>query len=122
MKSIRYKGLHEFLNNLKRDDFGVKLKEANSIDDIEYFNMDTSKLLYEQVINYGDYFLVDAIGNDLSVCKLTRRKYKLPTGRVVKMKLEQIVINDCHTIYGTAINGYWVIPKEFINQPKQQGE
>ena len=115
MKTVKIKELQEFLSKLKRDNFGIKLKEAKSIDDIEFFKMDTSKLLYDQVINYGDYFLVDAIGNDLSVCELTRRKYKLPTGRVVKMKLKHTIISDCHKLYGTALNGYWVIPKEFIN-------
>lgn len=59
-------------------------------------------------------FLVDLNGNDLSVCILTRRKYKTQTGRLVSCRLDRTVIQNCRDTYGDYINGYWVIPKEFL--------
>jgi len=112
---IDYQGLTNYLKTLKYTDFqeGGIIKHANLIDDIENFKLDKSKLDFDAVINYGDYFLVDAIGNDLSVCKKTKKKYKLLTGRVVSMKLEKVLIVNCHEIYGSAINGIWAIPQQF---------
>ena len=116
-KKIDYQGLKNYLETLKYADFqkdGI-VKHANDIDDIENFNLDKSKFTIDTVINHGDYFLVDALGNDLSVCKNTRKKYKLPTGRVVSMKFEAKLIDDCRKQFGSPLNGYWVIPQRFTS-------
>ena len=124
---IKYKELSEYLSTLKREDFdrdGYKdsinplIKKGYAMDDIEFFKKDISKIPKEQIIDYGTPFLVYAIGNDLSVCTLQKREFKLPTGRLVRMKLRETVINDCHKNYGTALNGYWIIPIEFIEKLK----
>ena len=124
---IKYKELSEYLSKLTREDFdryGYKddanplIKKGYAMNDIEFFKKDISKIPKEQIIDYGSPFLVDAIGNDLSVCTLQRRKFKLPTGRLVRMKLRETVINDCHKNYGTALNGYWIIPSEFVEKLK----
>ncbi len=123
---IKYKELSEFLSALNRSDFDrdwqnnndVKMKKGFAMDDIEYFKKDISKIPTDQIIDYGMPFLVDAIGNDLSVCTLQRREFKLPTGRLVRMKLRETIIHDCHQNYGTALNGYWIIPSEFIEKLK----
>tara|TARA_R110000868_G_scaffold172812_4_gene408810 strand:- start:187 stop:540 length:354 start_codon:yes stop_codon:yes gene_type:complete len=116
MKIIDYKGLTDFLKTLKYEDFSKNevIKIGNSISDIEHFKKDKANISLDSLINYGDYFLVDALGNDLSVCKSARKKYTLPNGRVVSMKHEGILIEDCRKQYGSPINGYWVIPEQFI--------
>jgi len=116
---IKYKELEAFLRTLSyRSIKDGALTKAHSRYDIDYFyktDKDKSEITLDQVIEYGMPFLVDAIGNDLSVCILTRRKYKLPTGRVVSMKLEKTVIDDCRTTFGSPLNCYWVIPDRFID-------
>ncbi len=123
---IKYKELSEFLSKLNAIDFdrerqnndNIQMKKGYSMDDIEYFKKDISKIPKDQIIHYDMPFLVDAIGNDLSVCTLQKREFKLPTGRLVRMKLRETVIHDCHKNYGTALNGYWIIPSEFIEKLK----
>jgi hypothetical protein len=119
---IDYKGLKNNLKTLKYSDFetnwnkpeNAKLIEGHSILDIEYFKTDKSKIPLEKVINYGEPFLVDALGNDLSIVILSKRKYKLPTGRAIHAKFVTTIIDDCREIYGTPLNGYWKIPNQFI--------
>lgn len=124
---IKYTELSEFLSKLNAIDFDrdwqnkkheTQMKRGFAMDDIEYFKKDISKIPKEQIIDYGTPFLVDAVGNDLSVCTLQRRKFKLPTGRLVQMKLRGTVIHDCHKNYGTALNGYWIIPSQFVEKIK----
>ena len=112
---IDFQGLKEFLLDLNESDFqaGIKIKKGTSMQDIDYFNLPTSSLDYDEVIDYGDFFLVDAIGNDLSVCRLTRRNYKLPTGRLVPMKLIKTILPDVRSLIGSPLNGYWVIPRQY---------
>ena len=115
---IDYKGLKEFLNALTYR--GIKdgaLVKAHARNDIDFFyktDEEKSKITLNQVIEYGQPFLVDAIGNDLSVCILTKRKYKLPTGRVVPLKLDRTIIDDCRNVFGSPLNNYFVIPDKFI--------
>ena len=118
---IRYKELESYLKTLTRYDFQNKnysqngvIIDAELMNYIEMFNKDKSKIQLSHVIDYGMPFLVDALGNDLSICILTRRKYKLPTGRVIEAKLDRTIISDCIEIYGTPLNGCWVIPEQFI--------
>lgn len=116
---IKYKELKQHLETLCDADFQKNgnvglIEEGHSIDDIEYFKIDKSKIKLSQVINYGMPFLVDALGNDLSIVVLTKRKYKLPSGRAIKAKFDRTIIEDCHKLYGTALNGYWMIPDKFI--------
>ena len=88
---------------------------AETIDEIEKFDMDKSEITLDRVIFYGKPFLVDCVGNDLSIVQLTKRKYKNPKGRLINAKFIETVITDCGAIYGSPLNGYWVIPDEFIN-------
>ena len=119
---IDYSGLEAYLKSLDRSEIETtwnkpklpKLSETYLIDDIEKFNDD-----YALITSYGEPFLVDALGGDLSVCILTRRKYRLPTGRVVQMKFVKTIIEDCHAVYGTALNGCWKIPSRFVEPLKK---
>ncbi len=115
---IDYKGLKQFLETLTyrsiKDGALVKAHARNDIDFFYKTDKDKSKITLDQVIEYGQPFLVDAIGNDLSVCVLTKRKYKLPTGRVVKMKFDATIIDDCRKVLGSPVNNYYVIPDRFI--------
>jgi len=115
---IDYKGLKEFLETLTyrsiKDGALVKAHARNDIDFFYKTDEDKRKITLDSVIEYGQPFLVDAIGNDLSVCILTKRKYKLPTGRVVRMKFDRTIIDDCRTFLGSPVNGYYVIPDRFI--------
>ena len=120
---IDFKGLENYLKTLSYSDIetnwqkpkNAKLIEGHSIDEIEYFKTDKSKIPLEKVINYGEPFLVDALGNDLSIVILSKRKYKLPTGRAINAKFDRTLISDCRALYGTPLNGYWIIPKRFLN-------
>lgn len=121
---IKYKELTEFLKTLKSSDFNTNfnqnenapMKEGCSIDDIEYFKMDRSKITFDTVIYYGTPFLVDAIGNDLSIVVQTKKRYKLPTGRVIKGRYDRTLIEDCRKLYGTPLNGYFIIPDKFLEK------
>ena len=120
---IKYKELTEYLETLKESDFqkmsrnnnpNAIIKQGHSIDDIIFFDMDRSKITLDTLIDYGMPFLVDVIGNDLSVVVQTKRKYKLPNGRVVRAKFDRTLISDCRELYGTPLNGYWIIPDRFL--------
>lgn len=120
---IRYIELTQYLKTLKDKDFqrnwnknpDAPMKEGHSISDIEFFKMDKYKIKSDTVIDYGTPFLVDALGNDLSIIIQTRRKYKLPNnGRLIQGKFDRTLIDDCRTLYGTPLNGYWIIPDRFL--------
>ena len=119
---IDLEGLKAFLEGLTRADIetnwnkpqNLKLIEGHAIKDIEYFKKDKSKIPLSSVINIGDAFLVDALGNDLSVVISTNRKYKLPDGRAIYGKFVATLIPDCQAVYGSPVNGYWVIPSQFV--------
>ena len=120
---IDYKGLEEFLKSLKYESEiettwnkpqNAKLIEGVAMNDIDFFKKDKSKIPLEKVIDYGTPFLVDALGNDLSIVILAKRKYKLPNGRAIEAKFVTTIIDDCRKIYGTPLNGYWKIPNQFV--------
>ena len=123
-------GLTEFLFSLKLEDIEkqntnnrledkllnktYKLIETNTIRDIDRFDFDKSKITLDRVVFYDEPFLVDKIGNDLSIVILTKRRYKDNFGNVGFCKLVTTVVNDCNKLYGTSLNGYWKIPEQFI--------
>jgi hypothetical protein len=118
---IKYKELETYLSSLTIEDFQDKqyypdgiIKEAELMTDIDFFKKDKSQIQFNKVIDYGTPFLVDALGNDLSICILTRKKFKLPTGRPIQAKLDRTIISDCRKMYGTPLNGCWVIPEQFF--------
>ena len=117
---IDYTGLTKFLKSLKLKDFEqynnkvCKIEQGYSVNEIELHKMDKTMIRYSQVINNNDYFLVDALGNDLSIIILTRKKYKLPSGRVILGKFHKTIISDCREQYGSPLNGYWKIPDKFL--------
>lgn len=118
--TIDYEGLTTFLKSLTYAKIkDGALTEGHSRGDINRFyktDKCKSKITLDQVIEYGEPFLVDAIGNDLSVCIPTRREFKLPTGRKARMKLLKVVVDDCRKVLGSPINGYYVIPCRFITK------
>ncbi len=122
---IKYKELDKFLRTLDISDFehdnGRESKEKPSLkiakfeDEIERFKMDKSKITLDSVVFYGMPFLIDAIGNDLSICTFTKRKYKLKdTGRVLNILFDKTIIGDCSELYGTPLNNCWAIPERFL--------
>ena len=121
---IDYKGLETYLRSLKYSEIETnwnkpensKLIEGHSMEDIEYFKTDKSKVTLHKVINYGEPFMLDAIGNDLSIVILAKRGYKLPTGRVIKAKFVTTIIDDCRSLFGKPLSGYWKIPSQFISE------
>ena len=125
---IDYNGLENYLKGLTYSDIetnwnkpqNAKLIEGHTIEEIEYFKTDKSKYKENSIIQHGEPFLVDAIGNDLSIVILSKRGYKLPTGRVIKAKFVTTIIEDCRSVYGTPLNGYWKIPDKFIVKLNQK--
>ena len=117
---IDYKGLEEFLKTLTYKDFrdSVKIQDGHTRRDIDFFEIDESEIYSSQIIEAGTPFLVDAIGNDLSIIFNANRKYKLPTGRLVYGKFDRTLINDCAKTFGSCLNGYWVIPNRFLQKVK----
>jgi len=107
---ISYNELVPYLKKLKdyhfRNQLGIK--KGYLINEVSLFRIAVSP---DEIINYGDLFLVDAIGNDLSLCKLTKRKYKID-GRLVGFKLIKTIIPDCRKEFGDILNGYWMVPNE----------
>lgn len=114
-----YKGLKEFLLTLKADDFrnGNKIKTCTCQNEIDRYEKNTGKKYpwtkEKVIIPNGGFHLVDVLGNDLTIVKTSKRGYRLPNGRVVNCKIIHTVIEDCRETFGTPLNGYWEIPKEF---------
>lgn len=76
----------------------------NDSDDI--FLPDAVERLYkaagekEKVIAYGTYITIDEVGKRLS----TRAKVsKFPSGRIIKDLIEHIIVNNCGTLFPTAL-------------------
>lgn len=119
---IDYNGLENYIKSLNYSEIetnwqkpeNAKLIEGHSIEEIEYFKTDKTKILPETIIQYGEPFMVDALGNDLSIVILSKRGYKLPNGRVIRAKFLTTIIEDCRSLFGTPLNGYWKIPSQFI--------
>ena len=116
---IDFEGLKDWLLTLEADDFrnGIKIKHCscqNEIDRQEKRSGLKHPYIEKVIIPNGGYHLVDIIGNDLTVVKTARKKYKTPSGRLVSRKIIYTVIEDCTKIYGTPLNGYWEIPKKFF--------
>ena len=122
--TIDIDGLRKWLLSKKYADFkpnaptATAVLSAETIDEVEYFKMDKSEITLDRVVFYGQPFLVDCLGNDLSIVQLTKRKYKNPNGRLISGKFVETVISDCRTVFGSPLNGYWVIPDEFIQYHK----
>ena len=65
---------------------------------------------YPKEVPVGHYFLCDCIGNTIDLCRATKRAFRNSAGRLVKCKVIQTLIPDCHQKFGTALNGCWIIP------------
>jgi hypothetical protein len=121
---IDYKGLENYLKSLNYSEIetnfnkpkNAKLIKGHSIEEIEFFKTDKSKIPLEKIIQYGEPFLVDALGNDLSIVILSKRGYKLPNGRLIKAKFVTTVIEDCSSLFGKPLKGYFKIPNKFIEK------
>lgn len=112
MKEIYFEELRTFLLSLTYEDFKENkiIKNANAEGEVDINLKDSDS----EIIKYGEYFLVDALGNDLTILKLSKRNYKLPTGRVVRGKFIKTIIKDCREVFGSCLNGYWAIPKKYL--------
>jgi hypothetical protein len=123
---IDYIGLEKYIKTLKYFEIETtwnkpktpKLIEGVSIVDLEYFKTDILNIPHEKIIQHGDPFLVDILGNDLSIVILSKKMYKQPNGRVVNAKFVKTIITDCRTLFGTPLNGYWKIPNQFMTKLK----
>ena len=115
MKKLRLE--EKYLKSLTYRDFtnagleNSKVKKAHTVDDVLRFG-GYDKIEKGTLVNYGECFLVDILGNDLTVVKLTRKKYKTPKGRLVNAKIVKTIVEDCNRLYGSCINGYFHIPKD----------
>jgi len=108
---VDIKALSQWIKTLGREDFENKdiIASGYSIDDYNNFEEVRYKCLVNELINYGDYLIVDLEGH-LVLGKWTRRKYKLSNGRVVPVKIiENLKVND-----SPCVNGYWIVPKRFF--------
>lgn len=119
---IDYEGLKAYLEATSRDQIETtwqnpenpRLVEGSTAYANEYFGKNK-----KPEIGYGEPFLVDALGNDLSIVILTRRRYRLPTGRVIGGKFDRTIIPDCRAHYGNPLNGQWKIPSQFLKPIKR---
>lgn len=115
---IKYKELTEYLKTLDESDFERPWNENKNppikICHLADGNTDKTVISADTFVDFRQPFLCDAIGNDLSVLINTKRGFKLPTGRVVNAKFDTTLISDCRKIYGTPLNGCWVIPPRFL--------
>lgn len=123
MENINYEKLENYLKNLTYRDFtntdleNSKVKKAHTVEDVLRFG-GYDKIEKGTLVNYGEYFLVDILGNDLTVVKLTKKKYKTPKGRLVNAKIIKTIIEDCNKLYGSCINGYFHIPRDCYKASK----
>lgn len=117
--NIDYNGLSKFLKELTYHDIkegALVVGHARTYLNLYYTTSEEiNKVDPSHIIEYGVPFLVDAIGNDLSVCTLTKRKYKI-NGRVVGMKLQKTIIDNCNSVYGSPINNCFLIPDRFVTK------
>lgn len=118
MIKVDFNVLYHHLKNLSYQNFKDEegIKKAHSILDIERFKdqYDASTITLDRVILRGHPFLVDAVGNDLSVCLLTEKKFRNQSGRAVNSIFQKTIIDDCKSVYGSPLNGYWAIPDKFL--------
>lgn len=117
---IDYAGLEQYVKQYNYGDFidGKVFKTGHTRREIDFFNIDTSSLEKSRIIEQGMPFLVDIIGNDLSVVFAMSRKYKSPNGRMVYAKFDKTIIKDCRKQFGSCLSGYWIIPDNFIEKIK----
>ena len=118
---IDYIGLETFLRRKDAEAFkgghDAEIKPAKTVDDIKRFKLDRSKIKLSSIISVGMPYLIDSLGNDLTIVQSTNRNFKNPKGRLMRSKHVKTIILDCRKIYGISLNGMWVIPDRFIRYP-----
>lgn len=97
--------IKQFVNNTTKEDWqgSYKLDPSAKI------------MQYKGKVQVGDYFLCDCIGNTIDLCKKTNRAYRNDEGRLVYCIVIETLIPDCQQKFGTALNGVWVIPADWLN-------
>ena len=117
---IDFEGLTIFLKSLdpeteidrmQHKPITSKLLDADAIQEVKGRNVMPPA---ERLIDVDEPFLVDVLGNDLSIIILTKTLQKQPKGRKRRFIFVKTIIEDCHKQYGTALNGYWKIPSQFL--------
>lgn len=67
--------------------------------------------LWDDEVPSGALFLCDVVGNQVNLCIKTARSFRSPGGRMVPCKVLETLVEDCHSKFGTALNGEWIVPK-----------
>lgn len=117
MIEIKYKELTEYLKTLCYADFEddtrkTHIQKAYTNKELE-LGMNPEKLKKQKFIAYGEPYLVDVIGCDLSVVWSSKKKHKLKTScgtRSLNLKFDRTLLQN----FGFVVNGYWAIPERFI--------
>ena len=114
---IDYVGLFRYLSKMDRSEVQgcfVKPESPKLVEGLLQYTAESRDPVRQHDIGYGEPFLCDLLGNDLSIGIHTRRKYKLPTGRAIHAMFDRTMIHDCWLQYGTPLNGVWKIPSQFL--------
>lgn len=114
---IDYCGLEQYLSKINRLDIETTWQNPGNpllVEGLLQIDAESFEPVREIGIAYGEPFLCDLLGNDLSIGVHTRRRYKLPNGRAVNCIFDRTIIADCRCQYGNPLNGVWQIPSQFL--------
>jgi hypothetical protein len=114
---VKYEELEKYLRTLTYDDF----ENENSPNHLQkaYTNQElmltNNPKAYDKqkFIAYGEPYLVDVIGCDISVVWSSSKKHKIKTScgeRSLNMEFDRTLMKN----FGFVVNGYWAIPEQFI--------
>ena len=84
---------------INKDDFdkGGKLEQA-----------------YSSTIRDREYYLCDAYDGNLCLMRETKRRNRMPNGRVVQAELVGTLFS-MREVYGKNRNGMWKVPDDFVS-------
>lgn len=116
--TIKTAELLAYMQGLKWSDFeypNSTMKPAILIKDAIDADFNKKDVSTDQYVFLGQPYLCDALGGDLSILICTKRKFRLPTGRVITAALHSTIIDNTNKTFGDWLNGYWAIPPQFIS-------
>jgi len=123
VKQVNTETLKDWLLTLTVNDFRSSMEKGSQHElactmrvDIERFG--NAEEIKPTIIKYGDLFLVDVHGGELTIAKHTKRKFNVRsrsnTTRLVSCKpIVSYLIEDTQTVYGSYVNGCFAIPQRF---------
>jgi len=114
---VKYEELEQYLRTLCYEDFEddtrkTHIQKAYTNEEVE-LGMNLEKLKEQKFIAYGEPYLIDVIGCDISVVWSSKKKHKLKTScgiRSLSLEFDRTLMKD----FGFVVNGYWAIPEQFI--------